>query len=67
MKIKKNITINLSPDNIKQIIYDYLTNDGYCLALDNISFDTKEECSGFGVAESYRTVFSGCSVNCEEK
>lgn len=31
MEIKKNITINLTPADLKQIILDYLTKDGYVI------------------------------------
>ena len=29
MKVKKNININLSEDEVKQVIIDYLKKDGY--------------------------------------
>ena len=48
MNIKKNITINLSPDDVRQIIFDYLTKDGYSVNSDDIEFDIGEECHGYG-------------------
>lgn len=67
MDIKKSITINLSSDYVRQIIFDYLTKDGYSVNLDDIEFDIGEECHGYGVGEHYEYVFEGCSVRCKEK
>ena len=67
MDIKKSITINLSPDDVKRIISDYLTKDGYSVSPVDIEFDIGEECHGYGVGEHYEYVFEGCSVRCKEK
>ena len=68
MEIKKSITINLTPADVKQIILDYLTKDGYVIKTENdISFQVGTECQGYGMAEREVTIFKGCSVNCKEK
>ena len=67
MDIKKNITINLSADDIRQIISEYLVNDGYDIAPNDIEFEVNEECHGYGMAEHYELVFKGCSVRSKEK
>ena len=67
MNIKKNITIKLSADDVRQIISDYLTNDGYTTKPEDIKFNIGEECRGYGMAEHYVTIFEGCSVNSKEK
>lgn len=67
MDIKKNITINLSSDDVRQIISDYLTKDGYSVNSDDIEFDIEEECHGYGAGEHYEYVFEGCSVRGKKK
>ena len=68
MEIRKNITINLTPKDVKHIILDYLTKEGYEIKKeDDITFKVGNECQGYGTAEHYVTIFNGCSVNCKEK
>lgn len=67
MDIKKSITINLSADDVRQIISDYLTKDGYTINSKDIKFNIEEEYHGYGMAEHYEFVFAGCSVNSKEK
>lgn len=65
MEAKFNITIKLSPDDVKQIIAEYLAKEGYSVKPDDIKFGISEKCHGYGMGEHYTTVFSGCSVKCD--
>lgn len=65
MEAMFNITINLSPDDVKQIIAEYLTKKGYVVKSNGIEFKVGEECRGYGMGEYYVTEFLGCSIKCE--
>lgn len=67
MDIKKNITINLSVDDVKQIITEHFVKEGYTVKSNGIKFEVGEECHGYGMGEHYVTEFLGCSVKCEGK
>ena len=64
MNINKNITINLSTDEIKEIIVDYLSKEGYNTTVDNVTFNVQTVCTGYGLMESYNYVLDGCNVKC---
>ena len=66
MDIKARKILSLSADDIRQIIVEYLSKEGYNIKPNNINFKISEECHGYGMGEYYKTVFSGCSVNCNE-
>ena len=63
MKIVKSITISLSPDDLREIICKALKDEGYNVNKDDIDFNVKEECTGYGPMERYRPVFNGCTID----
>lgn len=65
MNINKNITIDLSTDDIKQIIVDYLIKEGFNTTIDNVNFNIRSLCTGYGLMESYSYVLDGCQVKCK--
>ena len=67
MEIKKNITIKLSENDVKEIIADFLKRDGYNVTVDDVSFSVGTRCEGFGTAEHYVSCFNGAFVKCKEK
>lgn len=67
MEIKKNITIKLSENDVKEIIADFLKRDGYNVTIDDISLSVGSRCEGFGAAEHYVSCFNGAFVKCKEK
>ena len=67
MEIKKNITIKLSENDVKEIIADYLNREGYTVTADNVSLSVGTRCEGFGSAEYYVNCFNGAFVKCKEK
>lgn len=66
MNIVKKMTIELSKDDVKQIIKEYLEKDGYTVVGD-ISIDVGEECVGYGMQEHNQVVFKGASALVQEK
>lgn len=67
MNIKKNITINLSEDDVKQIIADYLTREGYDVTAKDVSLSVGSRIEGHGIAEHEVNYFKGAYINCVEK
>lgn len=45
MNIKENITITLSPEDVKGIIKEHLASHGY--DTENVSFNVSERCEGY--------------------
>ena len=67
MEIKKNITINLSEDDVKQIIVDYLKREGYEVVVSDVSLSVGSRIKGYGMGEYSVEYFKGAYVNCKEK
>lgn len=67
MDIKKNITIELSENDVKEIIEYYLNSDGYNVTVDNINFSVGVKTEGFGMGEYDVYYFKAAYVNCKEK
>lgn len=67
MNIKKNITIDLSEDELKYIVADYLKRNGYEVATKDVKFSVGSRCEGIGPMEHEVTYFKGCFVRCKEK
>ena len=64
MEIKKNITIELSEQDVQEIIVDYLTRKGYKIT--NVRFLVGSKIEGFGMDEHEVRHFQGACVNCAE-
>ena len=67
MEIKKNITINLSEEDVKKIIADYLKREGYDVTVNDVSLSIGSRCEGYGTAEHKVSYFKGAYINCKEK
>lgn len=70
MEIKKNIRIELSESDVKEIIADYLNRDGYTVTIDDIDISVGSRLKGFGMGEygEYEeTYFKAVYINCKEK
>lgn len=69
MHIEQNITINLEPKDVKQIIIDRLKADGFGdIDPSNINFKVSSHLEGFGMSEHPVNKFDGCyiNINCNE-
>ena len=47
MEIKKNITINLSENDVKEIITDYLKREGYDVTVNDVTLSIGSRCEGY--------------------
>lgn len=66
MNINKNITINLSEDDVKEIIADYCNKNGYKVKTDDVTLSIGGRCVGYGPAERMQYYFAGAKVKVEE-
>lgn len=67
MNIKRNITINLDANEVKEIIADRLDQEGYEVTADDIQINVGSRFEGYGMAEHQVVYFAGCTVDCAEK
>lgn len=66
MEIKKNLTINLTEEDVKNIIVDYLKKDGYKVSADDVKLLVNKKWTD-DYDERYQNeilYFEGCNVNC---
>lgn len=66
MNIKKNITINLSEDDVKEIIAEYCNKNGYKVKPEDVSLSVSIRCVGYGRGEYEEPYFSGAKVTAKE-
>lgn len=67
MNIKKNTTINLSKEDVKEIISEYLSNNGFKVKKDDITFSVGSRIEGYGMGEYEVNYFKGALVNCKDE
>lgn len=67
MEIKKNIIIELSENDVKEIIVDYLKEKGYPVSSDNITFSIKSRLEGYSLVEHSVNYFEGAYIKYKEK
>ena len=67
MEIKKNITIELSENDVKEIIASYLKNEGYVVTSDNVNLSVGSRIKGFGMGEYEEVYFKAAYVKYKEK
>ena len=63
MNINKEIIINLTPDDVKEIITEYCKREGY--KANRIHFKVNTHLEGYGMGEYEVTEFEGCTVTCK--
>ena len=67
MQIKKNITIELSEKDVKEIISNYLNKEGYKVSVDDISLSVGSRIEGYGLNEMEVNYFKAAYVKYKEK
>lgn len=67
MEIKKNITIELSENDVKEIIADYLKREGYAVTVNDVSLSAGSRIEGYGIGEHEVNYFKAAYVKCKEK
>ena len=64
MKIGNNITITLTPTEIKELIAEKCREQGYTtVEAKDVSFDVGTELRGYGMAEHEEVVVRGCTIH----
>jgi hypothetical protein len=66
MNIKTSIKIELSADDVKGIIINYLENEGYDFSVDDVVFNIRTRYEGYGMAEHPVGYFDGAYVKRKE-
>jgi hypothetical protein len=66
MNIKTNIKIELSSDDVKEIIINYLKTEGYDFSVDDVVFSVGTRYEGYGMAEHPVDYFEGAYVKRKE-
>lgn len=67
MDIEENVTINLSTNDIKEILVDYLRKQGFSATHADIRFNIGKELVGYGAGEYEVAAFKGAAVKCKKK
>ena len=66
MNIKTSIKIELSADDVKEIIINYLKNEGYDFSVDDVVFSVGTRYEGYGMSEHPVNYFDGVYVKRKE-
>ena len=64
MEITRNIIVNLSPDELTEIVKDFLAKEGFEVVENGVDFKTSSHIEGYGMGEYQVTKFDGCKVVC---
>ena len=64
MNIEQCISIDLSEQDLKEIVLDFVRKHGYETDIKNIKFDVCTTTRGYGPGEYQETVLRGCKVKC---
>jgi hypothetical protein len=67
MKINRNITINLTEEDVKEIIAEKCRAEGYTnVKAENVTLEVGQELQGYGPMEHNVVRFKGCRIYCKE-
>lgn len=67
MEIKKNITIEFSEEDVKEIIADYLSREGYKVTAEDVNLSVSSRIKGYGPGEYEEYYFKAAYVKYKEK
>lgn len=62
MELKKKITITLSENDVKEIVAEYLTSNGYRVDSDDVFLNVERTTKGYGMGEYEVTRFKDCTA-----
>ena len=65
MNITEQVTLQFSPEDITEIVKEYINSNGY--TFDKISFDVRSKLEGFGAGEHETIYFNGLTVKAKRK
>ena len=66
MEIERNITVKLSENDVKEIIVNYLKNEGYITETDDITLVVGSRLEGYGMGEYQVNYFDCAYVKCSD-
>ena len=67
MKIIRDIVINFTQEDVKEIIADYVKRQGYKVTTDDVTLSVGSKTVGYGMQEYEKTYFTGACVHCKEE
>lgn len=62
MNIKKKLTVSLSEAEVKEIVADYVTQQGFKATKADVKLVVTTEWHGYGMGEYQTSVFKECTV-----
>lgn len=62
MEVKRSITVNLTPNEIKDIIIEHLLKNEN-IHIDDVTFNIEKTYSGYGMGETVHHDFSGAKCD----
>ena len=68
MKVNRNITIELSENELKKLVVEHLKKEGYDVKVENINFSVGSKIEGDDYLSEHQVLyFKGCTVSYQEK
>ena len=67
MEVQRSITINLTEEEVKQIVAEHLNKEGYTVEAKDVQLEVGSHLEGYGTGEHSVNYFKGCFVNCKSK
>lgn len=67
MEIQRTITVNLSPEELAEIIKEHLAKEGLEAEEKSADFKVSSHLEGYGYGEHEVLTFKGCSIVCKIK
>lgn len=67
MKFERTINVELSPDDLAEIVKDYLEKEGFEVEENGVDFFSTSEIKGYGMGEYQEIKFKSCKVRCKLK
>lgn len=62
MKINKRLTISLTENDVKEIIADYIVQQGFKVTTEDVKLVVTSEWRGYGMGEYQSPCFKECTV-----
>ena len=62
MNIKKKLTISLTESDVKEIVAEYISQQGFKATKDDVELVVSTEWRGYGMGEYQTTYFKECTV-----
>lgn len=66
-KFERTIKVKLTPNELAEIVKDYLEKEGFEVDANGVDFISTSEIKGFGMSEHQEIIFKSCEVRCKLK